>query len=644
MLYTMLVLRAFAILFTLISASVLSGRQGELEEVFVSTQIDADLQIKSDGSFVQKSKENYIILNAAGIDWALSQLTKTYESTICQMRIDNAYSVAPSGEKYIVSRRDIEDKELASDPLGLTQSRQILVPFRHVLARSGLYLEYTLECQPQLEKTFNRVFEFSGPVGLDAFNLKVHSELPLNYSKIDPGHNFEITSDQGHKNIKIHLVKPLSYFSVTEPEESFLFPNSIPRVFLSSEKDYERVGKLLSASYQKVLSQSSALPEKLLAIRNAVENVGDEVSKIEYAIAYLIQDFRYLGTWNTIDGFLLPRSLEKIAETGYADCKEFATALVAILRSLGFRAYVAFVHKEDQNIPLDDEIYKPNILIAPNHAIVKVIGPSGQTYWVDPTNLVSLVRGIHPNIAGVPALVLTPSGSLYEHTPEIDFHKSRVMHTRTIDFDLGNRQFHAEGTVFVDREAALQIVETRAAVESHTKLSDHDENEGMVAELIVKTIARNQGRNYKAVFTTESPFRIVGPQEVDYAYDSSALIKSNQGSLFVLDNAWQQPITDWDSTNIGALDLGLPGTIERVTNLKNVTADDLEALASQIESPWVTATRELSETPTGLQIIEKIELKKRFPTQQELQSDTFKTLKDSLESDWRDPAILLMKK
>lgn len=83
-------------------------------------------------------------------------------------------------------------------------------------------------------------------------------------------------------------------------------------------------------------------------------------------------------------GVLGQVGLRPVTGNGMADCKDFAAMTTAILRTLGHKAWMVLVHREEKYLAYSQQI---PALAEFNHAIVKVVAKNGKTYCVDPTNL-----------------------------------------------------------------------------------------------------------------------------------------------------------------------------------------------------------------------------------------------------------------
>lgn len=610
-----------------------------------ATEDEADLEclgekrvykVQKDGSWILETDVQWKVLNETGRQ-ALSTQTYSYNANNYTFEVLEA-KTSKNGEDFIVPKGKIEDKPLASDSLTLCRNHQVLIPFERLTTNSIVHLK-TKKCfkNPLFERYFAESLYFGDSCSLlKNYELQIESEVPLFYKLYDPENRLDVREN---KNESIHTLqctfkKPLFQTRVNEPLHSFADPGRYTSICVSTEKDYERIGKIEASFYQSRLKES--LPEKLENIKNIASSVTDEAKCIDTVVTHLMDHMHYLSHMDTPTGALIPRSLKEIVASGQADCKEYSVCLAAILNSLGYQARIAGIERGTFFLKRDR---LPDVCEF-NHAIVKVTAPSGKIYWVDPTNDVSMVDGIFPDIADRPVEVLDLEKTTYEQTPPIDHTHAVISYDRTITL-LKNGGIKMEGAWAERGETAKDTV-----------ASLYMKPLSLVKEELLKAFSlKNNPINGTLTFAEERndsqeiKSRTVRPLQATFNLEEKhVLTYSNHGYAFPLMGNWFEFYMQIPQDNEGALYVGYPETILKKTFVKNVTAQHLDALACSIETPWLNAKRELISSDGGILITEKIEKLKSVIPSQDLKSKEYNELKEKLFKYYDKVVILFSEK
>lgn len=615
------------ILFPLSSTQVYA-RWAEIKEANVEcVKENTTYKVKKDGTWTWESEIQLKILTEAGRQ-ALSTQSYTYDATNFTVEILEA-KINSDGQEIIVPKQKIEDKPLASDPTGLRKNHQILIPFERVTVGSIVHIKVKQTCfKTQFDKHFSLSLTFGQSDVLRNSEIVIESELPL-FSKIhDPRNSLSIIEkNDGSKYVmKINLKKPIFETLVGESDNSYGEPALYTTVSFSTEKSYERLGKLAANLYHPIMT--APLPKELESIRKIASRIGDEIECIDRVVTHLIEKITYLGSWDTLEGHITPRSLEAIINSGYGDCKEYATCLAAILNRLGYQAKIALINRGDVYL---EEDALPNLRQF-NHAIVKVVGPSGKTYWVDPTNDVTMADGIFPDIADRPVEVLDPENPTYERTPPIDAHHALTTHEQTIALS-DDGYVHTEGSYACKGEAAKLLTEF---LNKHTH--------SLVEEHLINSICRSDDPINPKINLGKVTSRQVKPLKATFSYGANhIMIHTNYGDAFPLENNWHEPYIGTSQKNEGALSIGHPNTIVKKIVFKNVSAKDLDRLAFSIQSPWLNAKRELAVTKEGVVVTETVQKLKSIISAKDLKSKEYSELKNTLRKYCDGAAIIFSK-
>ncbi|MBA3813880.1 MAG: DUF3857 and transglutaminase domain-containing protein [Alphaproteobacteria bacterium] len=601
-----------------ISDLQVSARWGEKAEASVECLSKTMVYtVNKDGTWTLESDIQLKILTEAGRQ-ALSTQTCTYDATRNTAEVLEA-STDNNGTKSIVPKNRIEDKPLASDALGLRKQHQILIPFDRVAVGSILHLKLKEHFfKPDFEKYFSASIGFQGGYLWKKIDVVINSELPLISNINDPRNSLDVreNQDKSKYTLQINLKKPIYEQLFGEPDQFYGEPALYTSIFVSTERGFERLGKLEAAFYQPILS--SPLPEELERIRKIASSIKDETDCIDTIVAHLIDKITYLGNWNIAEGHLAPRSLEAIIASGSGDCKEYASCLAAILNKLGqgYNAKIALVERND--VYLEEDV-KPAYKRSFDHAIVKVIGPSGKTYWVDPTNNVSMAGGVFPDIADRPTLVLDAENPTYERIPPIDFRHALCKDERTLTIT-NDGIVNTKGSFHFEGETAKCLTE---GLKMH--------HPSVIKEGIVRQMCGSSDPIDPTVSLPECTSHKVKPLKTIFSYgEKHTMTHTNLGDAFPLLGNWYKAYTSASQTHEGALYVGHPETLIKKRLFKNVSAKNLERLAFSIETPWLNAKRELVVTEEGVVVTETIEKLKTIVSAKDLKSKEFDKLKETL--------------
>jgi len=171
-------LTATYLFFYLLSNSQLEARWGLEEEAGIERHSHTTYKVDRNGRWTKTEEIQLKILNEAGRE-SLSALTVNYDATRRKLEILEA-KTSNNNKDFIVPKQKIEDKPLASDVLGLRNTRQILIPFQQVVVGSILYLKCKEELlETDIDKYFDQSVSFGeGHLWKDSTTI-FRSELPL---------------------------------------------------------------------------------------------------------------------------------------------------------------------------------------------------------------------------------------------------------------------------------------------------------------------------------------------------------------------------------------------------------------------------------------------------------------------------------
>ncbi len=609
------------------NAAAYWGDEGDVSPEIVKYKTTFD--VKADGKYVVTINQRARILDENARK-TVSVQRIAFDKSRSRLRILKAMTIRDN-ERFPLALDKIEMKSQANGN-GFEDMYQAMIPFEHATIGSILQLKYEIDyfapCIPNYFG-YHKGFESGGLLWSHAM-IQIKSEIPLFTKFNDPTNSLHIDKDDsGPFSWTIRLVKPYARFLLGEPDDSYMEPAEQTYVSFSSEASFDRMGRYFGARYEQVLQ--STLPEKLESIRLLCEKIEDETQQMNTAVSHVIEAIHYLGSWNTADGHLIPRPLDVISNTGYGDCKEYSVCLAAILRVLGHQAWPTLVETGEVYWAYDE----PASMRQFNHAIVKAIGKSGKTYWIDPTNTVTMVGSIFPDIADRPALVLHAQMPNYEQIPSIDYRKSKTLRAESITLEQGGNRFKQlrQGTINDVGELAL---DNTGAIFSNPS--------SVVKNKFKQLLCDYQEPRTCTIHLPEERSREVKDLTIAYEIEEyTSLLRTNNGVGLLFSHDWATKYLELSENNQGAFFVGSPQTMSLDQIYKGMKADNLDSLCFEIHSPWVNAKCELIQTEEGIRRIETVEALKSHISSKDLKSEEFRTFKKQLEQNCNASAIIFSK-
>jgi hypothetical protein len=574
------------------------------------TQIDT---IQKDGKWTSEITEEIEVLKESGRESATARRLY-YNEAAEKVAILEAYTVTES-QKYKVELDAIEDKPIASFGQGFDQIRQILLVFPRVKVGSKVYLKYKIiNTRVPLDNVFASVkFWGSGYYWKKSHNI-IHSAIPLSIKINDPKHVLTITNKKkgNSQHIEIWQKKPLYTDTVNDGE--WVHNRQLTWVSLSSLKKWEDLSGQFSIGWKKILDQP--LPSRFRSIATIAAQKKTEVEQINAVTALLSETIQYMGDWRTVEGRLWARDLAKIEASHIGDCKDFSAVTAAILREIGFKAYVVFVNRGIDIRDFEEALPFYDL----NHAMVKAVGKSGKVYWVDPTNVVSMAQGLFPDIAGKRALVLNPHNPTCEKIPEIQPFANQVVMERVITIQK-DCSVDVKGKVVFQGESALEWAGKGLVLSA----------KGIEEEIILAAVGESLDKEDKR--TVELPDltkRIVEDLTFNYSYHQRHGVKrTNKGYYLEIASPFSLRMVE---DQVSDMYLSSPPmTIKKVRFLQDGKIENPDLLNYEIKTPWVDVKRSCQEGKDQLKVEDVLVLKTRFIPAEALQGATYKKLADALK-------------
>ena len=610
--------KILVILLSLIFSFVASARYATHEEAAVEIDFyNSDIEVQKDGKFTNLVESQTTILNEVGREGYGSQ-TLIFTKDVSNIEILEAKTIL-GGVEYKLENKDIEIKPLASSEKGFDQKYQILLAFPQVVVGSKLYLKYKeTVTTPIISNHYENRFTYGISQYTKNSKIKLTSYIPFDYLVNDPDKNLEVqfVQDKSKKILIISQKKPIFYQISNEPYSTMLDRRKLSSIYVSTFKSFDELAKILAPNYERAINQ--ILPKLYKDIIAEATKITKEEDQINYVISELNNKIRYMGSWQTVKGKIYPRNLEEITATGFGDCKDFSVSTASMLHRLGYKVNSILVFRENHYI--ENPTVLPSLLF--NHAILVATSKSGKTYWLDPTNFVSMSSGIFPDISNRKSLILDSKSPKYESTPSIDPNHS-VNFLDTI-FSINEEFINLECNIKLLGERAINITGSELTTSKIALEEDIITYFSGESKPIDKSIDLP---DLKSRIVKDIAFNFLIKKENDFFI-------SNLGEaipLTHLAHQWINNIVKLSDDVVGVLYISDPTTYNYKTTIKNYTAQNIENLNFELDSKWFKAKRECSQVGDDIVIKETTILLNPVILPEDLKNEEFATIKKKIK-------------
>ena len=605
-----------------------------------STQQDASIKIIYDNTNISINKDYTYESTVESLGEILkeqgrenySKYTFQYDIKREKIEILKAYTIF-EGKKYIVTEKEIENKPLASEANALAEYGQISIAFPKVVVGAKIYLRYKIKVNSASPpEYFDNLFSFGKGGYLENATVTIDSAIPL-YSLVnDPSGVLDIKSDnkknQPTKKLIINLKKSFISNLVDEPRYGAINPKYLTWVAITSEDTWRGMHKKFIDKYSKTINQK--LPTDFEKIYEGAKQQKSEVDQINYITYSLNDKIQYLMDRRTISGNVFPRDLNEVAKTQYGDCKDFSFATGAILKKLGYNVDIVLVYR--------GEIYPEFKSQIPfwqfNHMMLKVRSKSGNVYWLDPTNFVSMANGIFPDIADRMSLVISEQEAKYEKIPAIDSAKSKNFITKEYLIDKDNVSVDVVFDANLSGQSFWHF-NGLGKVYSKRRLED---TFFMIANGY--KIVSPKDRISAKIPNLES--RIVKDVKFRVEYKTNDLLfHTNLGKGLKLRYKFLEFVNDTIEDNKIDFYIGTPRAYNVRTVVKSKCIKNTKSLNFDIDTMWIKLNRTAKCINKDTVITDNVLFKKSFIKNEEIKTDEFKKLKKAITDNYIGMAIIV---
>lgn len=564
---------------------------------------NTSLEVKADGTYIQTDERKFTAKNERGRSRLALEAVR-FLPELSKLEVLEAVSIT-NGVETPVDLKTIQERAAPGPAEGLTGVKELVIPFTNLQVGSSIkYKLKTTAKKPLYPGVFAMHFIYGAQFPEMGGTVKIRSEKRLEYSArdVEKALKIETAVDGNFHLLTITQLKPVS--RVLKDEKIPIFPPSaFPQVQVSSLRNWQEFADLVTEKYEERLREELPVVFKTIVEKAALKK--DLYEKIDTVTSELSSLMTYSGNWTTAEKMFYPKSQNEIAASKTGDCKDFATATVAMLRALGIKSSVALLSRRNpydpsqllQSTPLTPGLAIPSLF---NHAVVRVEGPDKKIFWVDPTNLVSHSRLLRPDIAGSVSLNISKRSEVLEKLPVVGAEDS-LMKVEKVLRVAGDGKGESEGTLSVSGLYAIDLIET--------SFRDGAKKANEVVAQVYGALLENGGDQVQANYKS----RIAAPLEAKVTTSGERNYVEKEGKAFLvvpfpavlqvyIHGQAQGRVTDFYSNP--------QGKYESRTQVEGQDFADTESLGCYAVSPWVDIERILLKNEKGFEVRDKVVFKK----------------------------------
>jgi len=362
----------------------------------------------ADGGSVWSRYTLYSVISQSGArDW--NELAVDWSPWQDQRPSLRARVIGPAGEEFSLDPATLTDSPaVQGDSSVYNDQRTLRAPLPAVSPGSVIETFVEIKTAPTLPgagEVNRRHLQMSQPIHHIRLTLLAPKSLPLRYQlELLPSLRPQI-SEVGDLMRWTFESGPTPAHEDEEPGLPRDVP-SYPGVVFSTGASWQALAEAYSRTVDERIAAKSvrSLAEQITAHASARE---DRIASI---VAYLNREIHYTGI-EFDRASIIPHAPSETLEHRYGDCKDKATLLVALLRSLDIPASVALLAVGDRlDVPAD----QPGLGLF-DHAIVYV--PGNPEYWIDPTDDHARLGELPQDDRGRLALVIDPQSTSLSRIP-----------------------------------------------------------------------------------------------------------------------------------------------------------------------------------------------------------------------------------
>jgi arsenate reductase-like glutaredoxin family protein len=291
---------------------------------------------------------------------------------------------------------------------------------------------YKIKYKGSLNYPTYHIIESDEGIENSSFTARINKAIDLRYKEKNINLQPNVSEDGEFKTYtwSVKNMSPIQY-----EENAVSFENRYPSILLAPNKfKLDKYSGDLSSWknfglwYNELLNGVDTLSvQRKEFYREMVKNATSDLQKEKILYNYLQNNFRYVSIQLGIGGFK-PISAAITDTKKYGDCKGLSNYMVAVLRSVGIKSYLAVVNAENNEEPADPAFPCNKF----NHVIVCIPGKKDST-WLECTSRTSDFGVLGSFTENRNALLITENGGVLVPTPGSRAEENVIRAFTTID-------------------------------------------------------------------------------------------------------------------------------------------------------------------------------------------------------------------
>ncbi len=434
----------------------------------ISTQSSlTDIHVNKDWTVLQRMEVTKQVETDQGIS-ILGEQKISYNSAHEKVRVIRAYTLQPDGTKDMVTPdriRTQDDQDDAGNGI-YSESKVKVIIFPNVRVNSKTY--YLVESQihtPDFPKQFTWTEYFSPHKKYGQVEVRFSHDASLKINvegKGMTGGRIYASDKQKSGSVRYSYRYAQEQAYPVEPG-MVSYSDFAPQFSASSFTNYTEVAK---AYQDRAASKAKVTPEIRELAKKIIGNAESNNEKVKRLYSWVARNIRYLGIYTGSGGYV-PHSASSILKSKYGDCKDHATLLEALLRSIGIESSPALINS--------DTAYElpqlPSFAVF-DHVITYV--PS-LNLFLDSTSRMTPMGLLPSGVVGKPALI-TATGQVTV-TPQDEIAKDRTLTRTHLTLNLDGS---ITGSTKVEQRGYFELM-SRSKIYSNQRKTEKEVVDGMLS-------------------------------------------------------------------------------------------------------------------------------------------------------------------
>ena len=187
--------------------------------------------------------------------------------------------------------------------------------------------------------------------------------------------------------------------------------DALPQLHVTTMRSWQEVGTWFwNLAKEQVVVNDDMRKD----IAEMTKDCKTETEKLRVIHDWVIRKIRYLGIEFGRNGYK-PHKATESYKALYGDCKDTATLITAMLKSVGIESKLVLIRTVDSGSVSPDSLPMPNIY---NHCIAYVPNVDGKDYWIDGTTDFYRLGELPSADHGAQVLVAGPDGGKFMKIPQ----------------------------------------------------------------------------------------------------------------------------------------------------------------------------------------------------------------------------------